>query len=537
MELEEKPRPNRTEALKKLNLDPSYFYVLHPALFHYNKNQAYSFELAKNLLDRKVKVLFAGNFCFLNELNLVKPDNAILLGEINNLDDYYSCVDLCILPSLAELNPIVIKESLSHQLLCYVSDLEVYKPKYVNHPLIRFIQGDNLFNYIVQNSEPKDPTAKTESRPYFFVENQMLFSFNNSAKVEIVGSFDYNYLVQFIDQDTGAIAYQTNIRNNMWSLCNPVYFVNWKIVVTNLVTKQVTEHKLDFKNKKISIINESGSLGDCLAWVNSISRFATKHNIIVDYFTAKHDLFSGQYANVRFYPYSDKDKSKDYYATYSLVCDHNQNTKYCKKDWRTISLQNFAAEVLGVEYKEERAKINLPPIKKKKFEKYVCLATQSTLQNRYYNKKDGWRDIVRYLRQLGYKIVVIDKHMQFGSKESMNTVPEHDYFAGNDSFNDIIDLIRGADFCVTLSSGHSWLSFTLNKPCVVISGAVADWYEFSNPYRVQSKSELCSGCFNRSKLDASDWLFCPDKKDFICTKSITFEMVKEKIDQLVKDIR
>ena len=420
---------------------------------------------------------------------------------------------------------------------CFISDLPSYHNKYKNNPDVTFISGNNLYEYLLQNSEPKDPTAKTESKPYFFVENQMLFSFNNSAKVEIVGSFDYNYLVQFIDQDTGAIAYQTNIRNNMWSLCNPVYFVNWKIVVTNLVTKQVTEHKLDFKNKKISIVSESGSLGDCLAWAPSISRFATKHNIIVDYFTAKHDLFSGQYDNVRFYPYSDKDKNKDYYATYSLVCDHDQNSKYCKKDWRKISLQNFPAEVLGLEYKEERAKINLPPTKKKKFEKYVCLATQSTLQNRYYNNKYGWRDIVRYLRQLGYKIVVIDKHMQFGSKDSMNTVPDHDYFAGNDSFDDIIDLIRGADFCLTLSSGHSWLSFTLNKPCIVISGAVESWYEFSNPYRVKSKVEPCQGCFNTHKFDAANWLFCPENKDFACTRSITFDDVKEKIDQLVKDIR
>jgi ADP-heptose:LPS heptosyltransferase len=30
-------------------------------------------------------------------------------------------------------------------------------------------------------------------------------------------------------------------------------------------------------------------------------------------------------------------------------------------------------------------------------------------------------------------------------------------------------------------------------------------------------------------------MFCPKKKNFECTREITFEMVKEKIDQLIED--
>ena len=43
--------------------------------------------------------------------------------------------------------------------------------------------------------------------------------------------------------------------------------------------------------KKIKIINESGSLGDCIAWLPGVDAFQKKHNCVVHYFTNKKDLF------------------------------------------------------------------------------------------------------------------------------------------------------------------------------------------------------------------------------------------------------
>ena len=56
------------------------------------------------------------------------------------------------------------------------------------------------------------------------------------------------------------------------------------------------------------------------------------------------------------------------------------------------------------------------------------------------------------------------------------------------------------------------------------------------PYRVHTKKG-CNSCFNRSRFDPSDWLWCPDqdKKEeiFECSKLITGKDVIEKINLLI----
>ena len=35
---------------------------------------------------------------------------------------------------------------------------------------------------------------------------------------------------------------------------------------------------------------------------------------------------------------------------------------------------------------------------------------------------------------------------------------------------------------------------------------------------------------------SENWMYCPRNKNFECSKEISFEMVKEKIDQCIKDL-
>lgn len=541
MEIEKRQRPNRKEALAKLNLSEDNFYVLQVGIISEWKNHAYSFDLARKLVNRKIKFLMAGNLCFYESLKLVKPDNVILLGEVENINDYYNACDLGILPSKRELNPLCLMEGLAADLPFFISDLEVFKPKYSQNPLVSFIEGDNLYQYLLKNSQPKDMSKFNNDFQFFTLDsfkedNEIKFSFDRGAKVTISNNIPAEYFVQFIDQDAGSVAFQSKITNGMWTMCNIWYYVNWKITVTNTTTGKVVEHIFDPRGKKIRIISESPSLGDGISWASSPMRFSVKHNCSVDYFTPRPNLFLSNISNVRYLPYQDKDINDDYYASYYFVCDHDQNNKYLKKDWRKIGLHDLPNEILGLEYGEFKPTLNLPPNSKKKFEKYVCLATQSTAQNRYYNRKNGWSDIVEYLRGLGYKIVVVDKNRTFGAKGSFNTIPDCDYFAGDDSFDEIINLIRNSDFFMGLSSGLSHLAWALNKPIVQICGSVSKNYEFTNPYRVQKQSG-CINCWNMSKFEPSNWLFCPSGLNFSCSKDVSFEIVKEKIDQLISDTK
>ena len=59
-----KKRPDRSETLTKLGLDPNKFHVLNVGLFHENKNQKYIYDLAAEVLDREVEFHFLGNECF-----------------------------------------------------------------------------------------------------------------------------------------------------------------------------------------------------------------------------------------------------------------------------------------------------------------------------------------------------------------------------------------------------------------------------------------------------------------------------------------
>ena len=111
------------------------------------------------------------------------------------------------------------------------------------------------------------------------------------------------------------------------------------------------------------------------------------------------------------------------------------------------------------------------------------------------------------------------------------------YFAGNHSFDEVIDIINGCDFFIGLSSGLSWLAWAIGKKIISINGSVGSNFEFYTPYRIIN-SNVCNGCFNNInyKFSRSDWKWCPTNKNFECSKQITFEMLKEKIDNCIVDI-
>jgi autotransporter strand-loop-strand O-heptosyltransferase len=206
-------------------------------------------------------------------------------------------------------------------------------------------------------------------------------------------------------------------------------------------------------------------------------------------------------------------------------------------------MQKIICDALDLEYEEikpilqETSKYNF---NKKK--KYVCISVHSTAQMKYWNNNNGWKKVVGYLKSLNYDVYVIDKDEVFGTKEKWNNIPNT---AINETGGYPIDYrvvqIKNCDFFIGLSSGLSWLAWALNKKVVIISGCTNEDNEFKeNCYRVINKN-VCNGCLNDSSLDnqtkiTTSWMYCPRDKNFECSKEISFEMVKEKIDQCIKDL-
>ena len=531
MHLSLKKRPDRNQILQSLNLDPNKLHVLQVGLFSVNKNQKFTFDLAKKFISQPVEFHFIGNTCYIDECGIDKNQiNCKIWGERNDVDIFMSCMDIFVMPSHEELNPISIKEALSWSMPCYISKIETLYNKYKKDKLVNFIDNDNLINHIINQ-------LKHFNLPVYKIEkNQIKISYNQNPRVDILGDTHCQYKIKFINADTNFCHYESFITNNMWSAVGIKYFVDWRIQIENLTDGIISEFNLNLQNKIVNIINESSSLGDTIAWMSSIDKFQKKHNCILNYFTAKKNLFEDNYKNINFYNYDDANKNNDSYIVYKIGC-FNNDKDLLKKDWRTFNLQNIADEILGLPYNFDKPKIKINKDYKNNFSKYVCIATQSTSQSRYWNKQ-GWESVVNFLHDKGYKVICVDKDYSYGNEKFMNYCPDNvDLFAGNESFDNIINIINNCEFFIGLSSGLSWLSWALNKNIVLISGSVAEHFEFYTPYRVTNQ-KVCNGCFTdiRHQFNPSNWLWCPENKNFECSKEISFEMVKQKIDNCISKL-
>lgn len=394
-----------------------------------------------------------------------------------------------------------------------------YKKTFECHP-----QPTVVFDYIKENC-------------IFIDKNKKICTFNPQPKIEILGDQKFEYKISFIDNNTGVIHFESDLYTNMWTSCNVRYFVNWKVLIHNKNLNTTETILFNPTGKRVYIYNESPSLGDTISWMPAIDAFQKRYNCVLDYFTVKKDLFAKNYPNINFYNYDSKNND-NYYVGYSIGCFDTKEKYLTYFNWREIALQDVAYKQLGLKNNNSRTKMVFNKIPRIIPEKYVCIATQSTTQSRYWNNPDGWTMLINYIKSKGYKVLCVDQHQTYGVEGNWNNTPKNiDHYVGKRNLNDIMSIIDDSEFFIGLSSGLSWLSWALNKKVVSISGSVADRFEFNTPYRVKN-TNVCNSCFNNPKysFDSGNWLWCPENKDFECTKKITFEMVKEKVDDCLRDL-
>lgn len=270
--------------------------------------------------------------------------------------------------------------------------------------------------------------------------------------------------------------------------------------------------------KQVNIINDSGSLGDAIAWTPMVDLFQQKHSCKVDFYTPLKELFEEAYSNINFHNYSRNVQGK----AIKIAYDQNKHKK--------IGLQEVAAQCLGLEEKSSQIK-KLYRAQSPSEKKTVCIAIQSTSQCKYWNNPTGWQQTVDYLISLGYDVVCIDRDSSFGIPGHFNLIPKGVVNkTGNRPLKNRMQDISKADFFIGLSSGLAWLAWACHKPVIMISGFTKPYNEFETPYRVINES-VCNGCWHEEKFDPKNWLWCPKNKNFECSRAISFEMVKKKIDE------
>ncbi len=368
--------------------------------------------------------------------------------------------------------------------------------------------------------------------------NKVTLDYKEGCKVEIIGSESKKYELKFIDNEKNNVVYETTVSNNMWAKPGIKYYVDWRVELTDLESRVCTIYNLNLKGKRVKIVNESGALGDCIAWFPIVDLFQKKHKCIVDFYSPLKELFQSDYPNINFLDYNHN-SNEEYHALYKLGCFDVDDRSSSPVDWRTRSLQQMSSDILGIDFVETKPKFTKPPQLKNNFnKKYVCIGSLSTAQAKFWNNKDGWNKVVDYLNSLGYDVVSIDKGNNIGNGNYQNTIP----IGTIDKTGELplIDRINDLHFCeffIGLGSGLSWLAWMVDKPVILISGFSDPKSEFSTPYRVHNKN-VCNSCWNDTnfKFDAKKWDWCPRNKDFECSAMISFEMVKEQIDKCILDI-
>jgi autotransporter strand-loop-strand O-heptosyltransferase len=372
-------------------------------------------------------------------------------------------------------------------------------------------------------------------------ENEIIYSFINGAKVEILGNQQKRYKVQFIDSDANRIVYENEMNNNCWCETSIQYHVNWLINVyegDNLIS----QHKFNPTNKNIYIALESKAIGDTIAWFPILDEYRKKWNCNLVVSTFHNKWFKDTYPEIKFI--EPGHTTYDLYAMFRIgwyydgdKINYNMN----KNDFRLSSLQQTTTDILNLPPMEIRPKLSLTKKRTDIDGKYVIIAPHASAHAKYWNHPGGWQTLVHHINSLGYKVVMITQEKlgdawqdsKIGGK-LINVVDKTGDLPIADRMADILN----AELFIGVSSGLSWISWALNTKTIVISGFTDKHTEFTDCIRISTtEKNACSGCCSRYKLDAGDWDWCPEHKGtdrmFECTKTIKPEQIITEIDKIL----
>jgi autotransporter strand-loop-strand O-heptosyltransferase len=496
-------------------------HVLNVGLWTPGKNQAEGIDIARKYPDMTFHFVGnqAGNFSDY-WLPLMKdlPQNVIVWGERKDIDTFMEMADIFMFNSTWECNPLVLREAISYGLPIIARNLPQYGDMFTD-----YLQPIDSDLYIIK-ANYEIPTDNTT--PIFAFKHEEAYRrllelpaqrqkvlinqhFVDGPFLEIKGISDSDFKVQFLDEK-GSIAYENTIKSNCWVKLNRQYFTKW----TAKVWKDghlLYKNTLNLANKTVFIVLDSKSLGDTIAWSAYALEFQKKHDCQV--------VLSTYWNHILDYPeleLVEPGTTVNCYALYRIgwKWDENKEPVLCN----TIPLQQAATNILGLDYKPLRPKLNHSNQFRIPSWKYVAIATNSTMECKFWTR-EGWQEVINYMHGLGYDVYNVSKE-----DNPFDNCTKID----DTSIENTMDVIAGAKLFIGLSSGLSWLAWALNQNIVMISNFTESDHEF-DCHRI-TKPDVCHGCWNdpNIKLDPH-WLWCPRNKDFECQRTISSSMVIDAI--------
>lgn len=394
-------------------------------------------------------------------------------------------------------------------------------------------------NQSAENS-PSHPFAPPPDIPTQKAPHGIRYDFNDGARVKLPAG---NWRVTLIDDTSGNILFSCQSGEG-WVLSSKKYYVVFRIqVFKEGETVPVLDAVQDLRDKPVIIHFPVGTLGDLLGWFPYAERFRQQHQCQLECVMGESliELFCDQYPDIQFST-REKIKTRHPYASYRVGLFFGGNDTHQPVDFRQVGFTRIAGYILGVSPEETPPLLKLDAPRTIE-EPYVCIATQSSCQAKYWNNGYGWALVVEELKKLGYRVLCIDKEAHYGSGFVWNHIPygAEDY-TGALPLQQRVDLLRHAAFFIGLSSGLSWLAWGCRIPVVLISGFTDPQSEFYTPWRVFN-SHGCHGCWDDVRIDFchTDFFWCPRHKgtdrQYECTRLITGQQVNRMIHQLHNSLR
>jgi autotransporter strand-loop-strand O-heptosyltransferase len=515
--------------------------VLNVGLWTKGKNQAETIEIARKY--PYIIFHFVGNQAvnfkdYWQPLMENLPSNCIVWGERDDVSEFMYFCDYFMFNSVHECNPLVLKEAISHNMKIFAHSLPQYGGMYDKYimPIEKFEIHKHFF-------ETKSYKIKDETEDFVFNSKQLyklvihkeikqqtdskyeiITHFVDGAYLEVKGFSLSNFKVQFSDQN-GAVVYENTIGCNEWVKLNRKYFTEYLIKVWEN-EELVFEETLSLENKKVMICFDSNALGDTLAWMPYCDEFQRKHKCQLIVSTFKNFLFKDEYPNIKFI--EPNTVETDLYAKYNLGWYYDLDKEPILPS--TIPLQQTATNILGLEFKEIKPRVVFDfDLTKKKHDSnnYITIAPDSTSGCKEWSL-ENWQEVVDYYVERGYGVI----NVSLNSKYKLSNVTTYT----DSSLDFTMNLIRFSEIFIGLSSGLSWLAWSLNTHVVMIANFTERSHEFQTGVSRLTNNKVCNGCWNNKnfKFDKSDWTWCPIWKgydrQFECQKGITPKNVIKAVD-------
>lgn len=280
------------------------------------------------------------------------------------------------------------------------------------------------------------------------------YDFNYGARVTVPQG---EYRVKLIDRSACLTVYDAPA-SGVIVTSSKKYFVDFRIEVYEK-DKLIFAHDLDLKGKKVLIKFPTGILGDILAWFPYAEEFRKKHQCELYCAVAEDmaELFKAGYPNI--YYVKPEERPEGLYASYYLgIFFPCGDRMHQPSDFRVRGLHKNAAMILGLDEGSEPKDISIKLLPKEKTRKikepYVCIAAQSSSQAKYWNNGAGWLNVVKHLKEKGYRVLCIDRENVYGMNSRFNIIPYGaEDFTGKLPLQERIDLLYHADFSLGCRAG------------------------------------------------------------------------------------